>query len=129
MRVLVALLVGLLGAVAGFLLAVILAYLTYKSDNDALVWVAALFGFSFILMPIGVVVALILLRGSRKRTTHSEDVPIAVEFRDGGPGVIGLDGCDDSGFPGRGVPDLGVTAREQVALDCDGELGRGRGSR
>jgi hypothetical protein len=39
-------------------------------DKDALVWVAALFGFSFIFMPTGVVVALVLLRHADKRRDH-----------------------------------------------------------
>ena len=70
MRVLVALLIGLLGVFAGLLLAIALTYLTYLSDNDALVWVAALFFFSFIFMPTGIVLAIVLLQRSRKRAAR-----------------------------------------------------------
>jgi hypothetical protein len=62
--------VALSGAFVGFLLAIPLTYLVARSDNDALVWVAALFFFWFILIPLGTGVALLLLRRSRKRRAH-----------------------------------------------------------
>jgi len=67
---LVTLLVVLLGACIGVMFAAALAALTFLVEKDALVWVAALFGFSFILAPTGAVVAFSLLRRSRKRRAH-----------------------------------------------------------
>jgi hypothetical protein len=69
----VTLLVVLFGAFIGVLFAVALAALTFLGDNDALVWVAALFGFSFIFMPTGAVVAFSLLRRSRRRRAQLAD--------------------------------------------------------
>ena len=67
MRAGVTLLVGLLGALAGFLLAIALTYFIYLSAKDAFVLVTALFLLWFILVPGGVAVALLLLQRSRKR--------------------------------------------------------------
>jgi hypothetical protein len=66
-----ALLVGLLGAFAGFLLAILLTYLLYLSGaKDALALVTALFLLWFILIPGGLAVAVLLLRRSRKSRAH-----------------------------------------------------------
>jgi succinate dehydrogenase hydrophobic anchor subunit len=68
MRVGATLLVGLLGALAGFLLAIVLTYLVWVGGaKDALVFVTALFLLWFVLVPGGVAVALVLLQRSRKR--------------------------------------------------------------
>ena len=65
------LLVGLLGAVAGFLLAIVLTYLLYLGGaKDALALVTALFLFWFVLIPGGFAVAILLLRRSRRRAAN-----------------------------------------------------------
>ncbi len=70
------LLVGLLGAVAGFLLAIVLTYLLYLvGAKDALILVTYLFLFWFVLIPGGLAVAILLLQRSRRHAASVSPNP------------------------------------------------------
>ena len=64
--------VALLGACVGTVFSVALTILVARADPDALVWVASWFFFSFILIPTGAGVAL-LVRRRRKHAGGSRE--------------------------------------------------------